>query len=206
MILKSSFLEKESYRRNNIDVKKENKKMKKNSKNFLWAFIWIAVGVIWMMSNYGKLPISFTWSKDWPVIFIIIGLATLFKLIVWRGSVEKKSSCTINLGNNKNIYTDGTMKAKWLKIRVYKNHNKNPEVKITIPIAVIKGAIKLGGKLNISMPEKAREKMAEKGIYLDSETFENIDELLNELAVNGRYDIINVIDEKAGERVEIYVE
>jgi len=74
---------------------------KNSSKKILWAFIWIGIGVIWLMSNYGKLPISFSWSKDWPVIFIIIGLATFFKLITCSVKAEKKGSCTINFGNGK---------------------------------------------------------------------------------------------------------
>ena len=48
--------------------------------------------------------------------------------------------------------------------------------------------------------------MEEKGIDLDPETFENIDKLFDELAVNGRFDLVNIVDEEDGERVEIFVE
>ena len=54
---------------------------KKNVKRIVWAFIWIVVGVIWILSNYGKLPYTFNLSKDWPIIFIIIGVITLYKII-----------------------------------------------------------------------------------------------------------------------------
>ena len=97
-------------------------------------------------------------------------------------------------------------KAKWLKIRVYKNSSEKPEVKVSVPIAVAKLATKIGGKFHVSIPKKAKEKMEEKGIDLDPETFENIDKLFDELAVNGRFDLVNVIDEEDGERVEIFVE
>ena len=97
-------------------------------------------------------------------------------------------------------------KAKWLKIRVYENNSEKPKVKVSVPIAVAKLATKIGGKFKISMPKKAREKMEEKGINLDAETFENIDKLFDELAVNGRFDLVNVVDEEDGDRVEIYVE
>ena len=97
-------------------------------------------------------------------------------------------------------------KAKWLKIRVYENNCEKPNVKVSVPIAVAKLATKIGGKFKISMPKKAREKMEEKGINLDAETFENIDKLFDELSVNGRFDLVNVVDEEDGDRVEIYVE
>ena len=177
----------------------------KNNKKILWAFIWIAIGVIWIMANYGILPISFTWSKDWPVIFIIIGIATLCKLITCRVSAEKKRSCTVNYGNNVGSKSAGG-RAKWLKIRVYEDDAETPKVKVTLPLSVIRSAIKIGGKFNVSMPESAKEKMAEKGINFNAEMFENIDELFDELAVNGRYDIVNVVDEDEGERVEVFVE
>ena len=54
---------------------------KKNINKIVWAFIWIIVGVLWILSNYGKLPYTFTLSKDWPIIFIIIGVITLYKIV-----------------------------------------------------------------------------------------------------------------------------
>jgi len=181
---------------------------KKNSKKILWAFIWIAVGVIWLMSNYGKFPYSFSWSKDWPVIFIIIGLATFFKLITCSVKAEKKGSCTINFGNGKNKNNDkySGNKAEWLKIRVYEDNKEIPKVKINLPVSVIKSAVKIGGKFNLSIPENAKEKMAEKGVNLDAEMFENIDELFEQFAKNGKYKIIDVVDEEEGSHVEVYVE
>jgi|GEM_PF-328152 len=186
--------------------------MSKNKNNkgnkILWAFIWIAVGILWMLSNYGKLPFSFAWQRDWPIVFIIIGLAMLLKLITYKVGYKKKKCCTVDIGNVEDAEEAKIVggKAKWLKIRVYKTGDEKPEVKVTMPISVIKAAVKLGGKFNMSIPDSAREKMEEKGINLDAETFENIDELFDELAVNGRFDIINVVDEENGERVEIYVE
>jgi len=81
-----------------------------------------------------------------------------------------------------------------------------PKVKINLPISVIKSAVKIGGKFNLSIPESAKEKMAEKGINLDAEMFENIDEMFNQFAQNGKYKIIDVVDEEEGSHVEIYIE
>ena len=181
---------------------------KENNKKILWAFIWIAIGVVWIMGNHGKLPISFNWSKDWPVIFIIIGLATFFKLITCSLKTEKKGSCTINLGNSKNKtdFKNSGNKAEWLKIRVYEDNKEIPKVKINLPISVIKTAVKIGGKFNLSIPENAKMKMAENGVELNAEMFENIDELFNQFAKNGKYKIIDVVDKEEETRVEVYVE
>ena len=117
-------------------------------------------------------------------------------------SAEEASQLLAALNSSEN----SGKKAKWLKIRVYENNSEKPKVKVSVPIAVAKLATKIGGKFKISMPKKAREKMEEKGINLDAETFENIDKLFDELSVNGRFDLVNVVDEEDGDRVEIYVE
>ncbi len=64
----------------------------KKSNKILWAFIWIAVGILWMLSNYGKLPFSFTWNKDWPVIFIIIGVISFYNVFINFSCCSGKSS------------------------------------------------------------------------------------------------------------------
>jgi len=97
-------------------------------------------------------------------------------------------------------------KAKWLKIRIYENNNPKPNVNVSVPLSVAKLAAKIGGKFKISMPENAKEMMKEKGFELNTETFENIDELFDELAIDGRFDLINVVDEKSRTRIEIFVE
>ncbi len=58
-----------------------SKYLSKNANKIVWALIWIAVGVLWILSNYGKLPFSFDLGKDWPIIFIIIGVVTIFKIL-----------------------------------------------------------------------------------------------------------------------------
>ncbi len=97
-------------------------------------------------------------------------------------------------------------KARWLKIRVYENYADKPNVRVTVPISLVKLATKLGGKFQMAIPEEAKKKMAEKGVKLDAETLEHIDEMFDELAVNGRFDLVNIVDEEDGDRVEIFVE
>jgi choline-glycine betaine transporter len=65
------------------------------SNKILWAFIWIAVGVLWMLSNYGKLPFSFTLEKDWPVIFIIIGVISFYNIFTKHSRKSRKNICIV---------------------------------------------------------------------------------------------------------------
>ena len=97
-------------------------------------------------------------------------------------------------------------KARWLKIRISEGSKSQSKVNVTLPISLVKIAAKLGGKFNMAIPEQAREQLNSKGIQLDAETFEKIDELFDELAVNGRFDLVNISDEKDGDTIEIYVE
>jgi len=175
-------------------------KSKKTFTHILWALFWITIGIFWIMSNRGIISINFNWSSDWPIFIVFIGVAMLFDLITC--SFKAKKSCNLSFDSSTGKTKSG--KAKWLKIRVYENYDEDPKVKITLPISVIKSAVKIGGKFNFSIPEKVKEKLAEKNVDFDSDLFDNIDEMFDEFAVNGRYEIINVVDD--GDRVEIYVE
>ena len=95
-------------------------------------------------------------------------------------------------------------KARFLKIRIFVGDQDKPKVKVTVPVSVAKLAAKLGGKFQMAIPEEAKEKMREKGVELNEETFENLDELFEELAVNGRYDLVHVED--GDDLVKIYIE
>ena len=46
----------------------------------LWACALIAVGVYWLLMNHGLVPrLNVNISRDWPAIFIIIGVVLLSK-------------------------------------------------------------------------------------------------------------------------------
>ena len=48
-----------------------------------WGFLFIAIGVAWILQYYGIIPKDFQFF--WPGIFIVIGLSILFG--------RRKSSC-----------------------------------------------------------------------------------------------------------------
>lgn len=97
-------------------------------------------------------------------------------------------------------------KAHWLKVRVFDKDSEKPKVRVTVPLSILKIAGKLGGKFSVMMPEEAKSQMEAKGIKLDSESLENIEQLFDELAVNGRYQLVNVEDDEDGQRVEVYID
>lgn len=97
-------------------------------------------------------------------------------------------------------------KAHWLKVRVFDKDSEKPKVRVTVPLSILRIAGKLGGKFQVMMPEEARAQMEAKGIKLDAESLENIEQLFDELAVNGRYQLVNVEDDEGGQRVEVYID
>jgi hypothetical protein len=97
-------------------------------------------------------------------------------------------------------------RAHWLKVRVFDKGSEKPKVRVTVPISLLKIAGKLGGKFHMMMPEQARAKMEAKGVRLDAESFEDIEELFDQFAVNGQYKMVDVEDDESGEKVEVYVE
>ncbi|HTY07591.1 MAG TPA: hypothetical protein VMF29_00370 [Candidatus Edwardsbacteria bacterium] len=97
-------------------------------------------------------------------------------------------------------------RAHWLKVRVYDKGSDKAKVRVTVPLTLLKIAGRLGGKFSVMMPDEAKKQMAEKGIKLDAESFEDIERLFDQFAVNGQYKLVDVEDDESGEKVEVYVE
>ncbi len=97
-------------------------------------------------------------------------------------------------------------RAHWLKVRVFDKGSDKAKVRVTVPLSLLKIAGRLGGKFSVMMPEEAKRQMAEKGIKLDAESFEDIEQLFDQFAVNGQYKMVDVEDDESGEKVEVYVE
>jgi hypothetical protein len=97
-------------------------------------------------------------------------------------------------------------RAHWLKVRVFERGADKPKVRVTVPISLLKIAGRLGGKFHMMMPDEAKAQMAAKGISLDAESFEDIERLFEQFAVNGQYKMVDVEDDESGDRVEVYVE
>jgi hypothetical protein len=95
--------------------------------------------------------------------------------------------------------------ARWFKVRVFERDSETPKVRVTLPLTVIKLALKLGGSCQLAMPDDARRQMEAKGIKID-EAMENLDEALAEVVDGKRFDLVNVTDDEDGTRVEVFIE
>jgi hypothetical protein len=102
--------------------------------------------------------------------------------------------------------TGSNGKAHWLKVKVFEKDSDKAKLRVTVPLTLLKIASKLGGKFSLMMPEEAQKQMEAKGVKLDAESFEDIEKLFDQFAVNGQYKMVDVEDDETGERVEVYVE
>ena len=94
-------------------------------------------------------------------------------------------------------------KLRWLKVKVFENGKQTVNVKV--PFSLIKVGIKLGGKINIKLPEVAKEKLAEKGISIENiKDVEKLNELLAELEKEAPFELVNVDEDN--ERVIVSIE
>jgi hypothetical protein len=50
-------------------------------KRLFWALLWIGAGAIILMSNYGLVAYQFSFHRDWPAIFVLIGISQLIDAI-----------------------------------------------------------------------------------------------------------------------------
>ena len=64
----------------------------RTTRRILWGLFWIALGVFLLLSTHGLITYEFSWNRDWPVIFVLVGAIMLFKLATrrktWRRRVE----------------------------------------------------------------------------------------------------------------------
>jgi len=53
--------------------------MKKTTKRIIWGLFWVAIGAVLLLSNYGIIAYQISFARDWPVVFILIGLSDLIE-------------------------------------------------------------------------------------------------------------------------------
>ncbi len=84
-----------------------------------------------------------------------------------------------------------SQKPRWLKIQVTDTNTGRRRVNITLPLAVLRGMLKLGGRVNVVSD------------YVDKETLQALEDALLSGAT-GKF--VDIVDEEDGERVEIFIE
>lgn len=50
----------------------------------MWGLFWVLLGAALLMANHGLFGYNFSFSRDWPVILIAVGVMKLVDLLAWR--------------------------------------------------------------------------------------------------------------------------
>ncbi len=53
--------------------------MEKTAKRIFWGLFWVAAGAVILLSNHGIIAYRISFARDWPVVFILIGLTDLIE-------------------------------------------------------------------------------------------------------------------------------
>lgn len=53
-------------------------------RKFFWGLLLVGIGALIWAHNYGLVGFSFSFSKDWPVLIVAIGLMGMWKAIFGR--------------------------------------------------------------------------------------------------------------------------
>lgn len=69
------------------------------SRDFVWAFIVIAAGVLWQLNALDIINVS-VWHLFWPVLIIIVGLSLMFNR---KGSTNKKTALEVSQSEHEDI-------------------------------------------------------------------------------------------------------
>ena len=53
-------------------------------RKFFWGLLVIALGLLLWAHNYGLVAFSFSFSRDWPLIIVIMGLMSAWRAVFGR--------------------------------------------------------------------------------------------------------------------------
>ena len=162
-----------------------------------WAVFWILVGVAWLLSNRGIIPKNLlSWERDWPIVFILIGLMMLWNILTRRASAPAAGVCEV---------TPAPGGAGGRRLRVVVNEDGRSRVNLTVPLSVASALLKLGGYVNVHLPDSARAKLREKGLDFENMPADQLIEALRACAAQWPVELVNVVDD-AGTTVRICIE
>jgi hypothetical protein len=104
-------------------------------------------------------------------------------------SADEASRLLDALGQGEGGSSSGSR--RWLRIRVYEHGSEKPNVNVNVPLSIAKWALKF-------IPKSAKATIDEHEIDLD--------ELISQIQSGAEGKLLEVNDEEAGDRVEVYVE
>ena len=53
-------------------------------RKFFWGILVVVIGLVLWAHNYGLIALSFNFSRDWPIIIVLIGLMSVWNSIFGR--------------------------------------------------------------------------------------------------------------------------
>ena len=53
-------------------------------RKFFWGIIVVVLGALIWAGNFGLISFSFQFSRDWPIIIVIIGLSSIWNAVFGR--------------------------------------------------------------------------------------------------------------------------
>jgi len=166
------------------------------SRGLVWAVLWILVGIAWLLSNRGIIPHNLlSWERDWPIVLVLIGGVMLWNILTRRTAAPAAYDIE-----------DAPARAGGRRVRVMVNDANATRVNIAVPLSVASALLKLGGCVNVHLPESARAKLREKGLDFEQMPAEQLVEALRACAADGPVELINMVDDKDGTTVRISIE
>lgn len=53
-------------------------------RKFFWGLIVVAIGALIWAGNFGLISFSFQFSRDWPIIIVLLGLSSIWSAVFGR--------------------------------------------------------------------------------------------------------------------------
>ena len=94
-----------------------------NIKNAGWGIIFIAIGVVWLLTNLGYMNgwlIIDSLKVLWPLILVVIGISTIFekypivKLIMWLLFIAVLIGYSLYIGQSMNFKPLNQFEGPWV--------------------------------------------------------------------------------------------
>jgi len=53
-------------------------------RKFFWGLLVISIGLLLWAHNYGLIALSFSFSRDWPIVIVLVGLMSVWNALFGR--------------------------------------------------------------------------------------------------------------------------
>ncbi|GEM_PF-788825 len=67
------------------------------ARKVMWGLFWVLLGILILLANHGLLGYDISFSRDWPIVLIAVGVMMLVDLLAWRGDHGARFKRTIRI-------------------------------------------------------------------------------------------------------------